>query len=271
MSLTAVEFKEVTKKYGTETVLDNFCLSVPEGQIVTIIGPSGCGKTTLLKMINRLIEPDSGSVWVEGKANGSVDPVLLRRNIGYVIQQIGLFPHMTIEENIAVVPKLKGEEKRVRLRKAAELLHLIGLEPDSYRRRYPHELSGGQQQRVGVARALASDPSIILMDEPFSALDPISRVQLQRELIKLNERLKKTIIFVTHDIDEALKIADQIILMRDGTVVQKGSPEQLLQSPENDFVTEFLGNERFGRPERSEIVPFKARYDGLRQRAGGMV
>jgi ABC-type proline/glycine betaine transport systems, ATPase components len=261
MSEAAVEFRNVKKDYGAGAVLDDFSLKVPRGQIVTIIGPSGCGKTTLLKMINRLVEPDEGSVWVEGRNIGTVDPVGLRRNIGYVIQQIGLFPHMTIEENIAVVPKLKGEDKAKRLRRAAELLTLIGLDPETYRKRYPHELSGGQQQRVGVARALASDPSIILMDEPFSALDPISRVQLQRELIKLNEQLKKTVVFVTHDIDEALKIADQIILLKDGKLVQSGSPEELLSSPKDDFVVEFIGPERF-QPSPSSV--FIGRTGGLR-------
>jgi osmoprotectant transport system ATP-binding protein len=241
----AVEFRQVTKNYGSGNVLENFDLTIPSGQIVTIIGPSGCGKTTLLKMINRLIEPESGSVLVEGKEISSLDPVVLRRNIGYVIQQIGLFPHMTIEQNISIVPRLKGEKKKDLVHRTEELLQLIGLEPNQYRSRYPHELSGGQQQRIGVARALASNPSIILMDEPFSALDPISRVQLQKELIKLNQQVKKTIVFVTHDIDEALKIADQIVLLKDGVIIQTGTPSNVLERPASDFVREFLGAERF--------------------------
>ncbi|MDQ0088768.1 osmoprotectant transport system ATP-binding protein [Paenibacillus anaericanus] len=243
----AVEFKQVSKNYGSGYVLQNFDLIIQSGKIVTIIGPSGCGKTTLLKMINRLIEPEEGTVLVEGKNVSGLDPVELRRDIGYVIQQIGLFPHMTIEQNISIVPRLKGEKKKELLARTEELLQLIGLSPEQFRSRYPHELSGGQQQRIGVARALAANPSIILMDEPFSALDPISRIQLQKELINLNERVKKTIVFVTHDIDEALKIADQIVLLKDGQIIQTGSPAELLDKPANDFVREFLGVERFNQ------------------------
>ncbi len=245
MSEAAVEFKQVSKNYGAGFVLENFNLTVPKERIVTIIGPSGCGKTTILKMINRLIEPEAGQILLEGSNIGELNPVELRRNIGYVIQQIGLFPHMTIEENISVVPRLKGEPKQQLKERTEELLSLVGLEPEAYRKRYPHELSGGQQQRIGVARALAANPSIVLMDEPFSALDPISRIQLQKELIKLNEHVKKTIVFVTHDIDEALKIADLIVLLKDGKVVQSGTPEELLDEPANDFVREFIGQERF--------------------------
>jgi len=194
----AVEFRKVSKDYGSGTggMLRDLNLTIPRGQIVTIIGPSGCGKTTLLKMINRLTEPSHGQILVEGCDIGTADAVSLRRDIGYVIQQIGLFPHMTIEENIGIVPRLKGLQKQELKKRVEALLELIGLPAEQYRRRYPHELSGGQQQRIGVARALASDPSIILMDEPFSALDPISRVQLQKELIHLNQHLHKTIIFV---------------------------------------------------------------------------
>ncbi|WP_410511117.1 betaine/proline/choline family ABC transporter ATP-binding protein [Paenibacillus sp. BR2-3] len=241
----AVEFRNVNKDYGCGCVLRDFNLEVPKGQIVTIIGPSGCGKTTLLKMINRLVEPSRGQVFVEGRDIGTVDAVNLRRDIGYVFQQIGLFPHMTIEDNIGIVPKLKGAGKEERKERVTSLLNLIDLPAEQYRKRYPHELSGGQQQRIGVARALASDPSIILMDEPFSALDPISRVQLQKELINLNQRLHKTIVFVTHDIDEALKIADRIILLNEGQVVQSCTPDELLTHPADDFVIEFVGRERF--------------------------
>jgi osmoprotectant transport system ATP-binding protein len=245
VSQTAVEIKKVSKDYGSGTVLNNFSLSIPQGKIITIIGPSGCGKTTLLKMVNRLIEPDEGSIIVDGSDIKELDPVQLRRNIGYVIQQIGLFPHMTIEENISIVSRLKGEKKKALTSRVEELLELIGLEPKAFRHRYPHELSGGQQQRIGVARALFSNPSIILMDEPFSALDPISRVQLQNELKKLNKQLKKTIIFVTHDIEEALKIADHIILLHQGQVVQYATPAEILNHPANDFVRQFIGEERY--------------------------
>ncbi|NQX59686.1 betaine/proline/choline family ABC transporter ATP-binding protein [Paenibacillus qinlingensis] len=245
MSGIALEFKQVSKNYGAGIVLENFNLTVPKERIVTIIGPSGCGKTTILKMINRLIEPEAGQILLEGKDIGALDPVELRRNIGYVIQQIGLFPHMTIEENISIVPRLKGESKKQLVARTEELLELIGLDPTLFRKRYPHELSGGQQQRIGVARALAANPSIILMDEPFSALDPISRLQLQKELIHLNKHVKKTIVFVTHDIDEALKIADQIIVLKEGKVVQAATPEELLKQPASAFVREFVGQEKF--------------------------
>jgi osmoprotectant transport system ATP-binding protein len=245
MSQPAVEFRNVSKNYGQGYVLEQFNLVIPREKIVTIIGPSGCGKTTLLKLINRLIEPEAGNVLVNGQNVGHMDPVELRRNIGYVIQQIGLFPHMTVEQNISIVLRLKGESKQKLAMRAVELLNLVGLEPESYRKRYPHELSGGQQQRIGVARALAANPSIILMDEPFSALDPISRVQLQKELIKLNEKVRKTIVFVTHDIDEALKIADVVVILKEGVVVQQGSPSEIIKNPANAFVREFLGPERF--------------------------
>ncbi len=245
MSSIALEFRQVSKNYGAGPVLENFNLTIEKERLVTLIGPSGCGKTTLLKMINRLIEPEQGQILWEGSDISKLDPVELRRNIGYVIQQIGLFPHMTIEENISIVPRLKGESKQKLVGRTEELLQLIGLDPARFRKRYPHELSGGQQQRIGVARALAANPSIILMDEPFSALDPISRVQLQKELIHLNRHVKKTIVFVTHDIDEALKIADDLILLKNGQIVQSGSPGELLQHPADAFVREFLGSERF--------------------------
>ncbi|MGG3571929.1 betaine/proline/choline family ABC transporter ATP-binding protein [Bacillus gobiensis] len=254
MSEISVEFQNVTKRYGSSIVLENFNLVIPKGKISTIIGPSGCGKTTILKMINKLIKPDGGSIFINEKDISKLDSVKLRRNIGYVIQQIGLFPHMTIEENISVVSRLQGKSKRQLSQRVEELLELIGLDPSQFRKRYPFELSGGQQQRIGVARALASDPSIVLMDEPFSALDPISRVQLQKELIKLNEQLKKTIIFVTHDIDEALKIADHVILVQKGKIVQNDSPTQILERPKNEFVREFIGQERFPSKYPSETV-----------------
>lgn len=239
-----VEFRHVSKRFGEHTALQDLHIALPRGCITALIGPSGCGKTTTLKLINRLIDPTSGEVWVGGENVAQVDPVQLRRRIGYVIQQIGLFPHMTVEENVMLVPRLNGVPKPVARRRAEELLALVGLDPALYRHRYPRELSGGQQQRVGVARALAADPELILMDEPFSALDPISREQLQDELVRLQQSVRKTIVFVTHDMDEALKIADLIVLMRQGEVVQMDAPEDLLRHPKDDFVREFIGEKR---------------------------
>lgn len=240
----AIRFEHVRKQYDASVVIEDLSLDVHTGNIVVLVGPSGCGKTTTMKMINRLIEPSSGSIFVQGQNILQMNPVELRRSIGYVIQQIGLFPHMTITENVSVVPRLRGGKKAIDVNRVNELLQLVGLDPDMYRNRYPTELSGGQQQRVGVARALISDPPIILMDEPFSALDPITREQLQDELIRLNNELRKTIVFVTHDMDEALKIADEIIVMQTGNVIQQGTPDQILRHPANDFVREFIGEKR---------------------------
>ncbi|KEO84151.1 ABC transporter ATP-binding protein [Tumebacillus flagellatus] len=270
MKRTAVEFRNVTKSYGDKVVIDNLNLSIPQGHIVVLVGPSGCGKTTTMKMINRLIEPTSGEVFVFNQDVRKPDRAELRRRIGYVIQQIGLFPHMTIAENISLVPRLTNGKKGHDLTKIDQLLELVGLDAASYRDRYPAELSGGQQQRVGVARALMANPPIILMDEPFSALDPITREQLQDELIRLNEELHKTIVFVTHDMDEALKIADTIIIMGGGRVIQQGSPDHILRHPANEFVRGFLGEKRLSS-HRSHTVadvmlpnPVKmSRYKGL--------
>lgn len=228
---------------GTEA-LKNITLTIPDHRLTAIIGPSGCGKTTLMKLINRLEKPTAGEVLVNGENIAGANTTELRRSIGYVIQRIGLFPHMTIEDNIALVPHLKKWEKQKIKTRVTELLQLIGLEPEQYRKKYPLELSGGQQQRIGVARALASEPDIILMDEPFSALDPISREQLQNELKSIQRKLHKTIVFVTHDMDEALKIADNIILMKDGNVIQEATPEELVHHPVNDFAREFIGLQR---------------------------
>ncbi|MFC7439904.1 ABC transporter ATP-binding protein [Laceyella putida] len=245
MTNTAIQFIEVSKSYEKNPIVRNLNLQIPKGKLVTLIGPSGCGKTTTLKMINRLIEPTTGRITVNGEDINRVNAVELRRQIGYVIQQIGLFPHMTIEENITLVPKLKKEDSTTFRKRVEELLDLVGMDPARFRSRYPRELSGGQQQRIGVARALAADPSIILMDEPFSALDPISREQLQDELVKLQNTLHKTIVFVTHDMDEALKIADEIVLMKEGVIVQRDVPDQILRHPKNEFVREFVGEKRF--------------------------
>lgn len=240
----AIVFKGIRKQYGEEVVIDNLDMEIPRGNIVVLIGPSGCGKTTTLKMINRLIEPSAGNIIVNGKDAMSVSAVQLRRGIGYVIQQIGLMPHMTVADNIALVPRISKGKKHVDQAKIDRMLEMVGLDPRTYRNRYPFELSGGQQQRIGVARALMNDPEIILMDEPFSALDPITREQLQDELIKLNEELHKTIVFVTHDMDEALKIADQIVVMHEGKIAQQGTPDQILRHPASDFVRDFIGEKR---------------------------
>jgi osmoprotectant transport system ATP-binding protein len=256
-----VIFENVTKIYNQnyEAVKD-LNLKIDEGELVTLIGPSGCGKTTTLKMVNRIIEPTSGVIYVNGKDIRKLDPVHLRRGIGYVIQQIGLFPNMTIAQNITVVGKLLGWSKAKCLERAAELLHLVDMNPDIYLYRFPKELSGGQQQRIGVLRALAAEPDIILMDEPFGALDPITREQLQVELKNLQEKLRKTIIFVTHDMDEALKIADRIVLMKEGVVVQSAPPDEMLRHPADAFVSSFIGKDRLLRsPDEVKVEEVMAK------------
>ncbi|MDP3447696.1 MAG: betaine/proline/choline family ABC transporter ATP-binding protein [Eubacteriales bacterium] len=239
-----IKFENVTKKYGDLTVVDNLTLEVDKGNLVALIGASGCGKTTTLKMVNRIIEPTSGNIFVNEENILRQDPVQLRRGIGYVIQQIGLFPNMTIAENITVVGKLLSWNKAHSRERAEELLHMVEMDPALYMNRYPNELSGGQQQRIGVLRALATDPEIILMDEPFGALDPITREQLQNEFINLQTRLHKTILFVTHDMDEAIKMADSIVLMRDGKIVQAAAAEEMLRNPADDYVASFIGMDR---------------------------
>ena len=243
-----IRFENVTKRFpdGTEALKD-ISLVLPTHELTAIIGPSGCGKTTLMKMINKLEKPTAGSIYIDEKPINGMDEVQLRRSIGYVIQRIGLFPHMTISDNVALVPKLLEWPKAKKEERVRELLELVGLDPGIYMDRYPLELSGGQQQRVGVVRALAGDPNIVLMDEPFSALDPISREQLQDELRNLQQTINKTIVFVTHDMDEALKIADSIIVMRDGQVEQTGTPQQLIDQPATDFVRNFIGVERINQ------------------------
>ncbi|WP_026478600.1 ABC transporter ATP-binding protein [Alkaliphilus transvaalensis] len=240
-----IEFKKVSKSYDSQTnVIDQLDLKINKGELVVLIGESGSGKTTTMKMINRLHEPTSGTILIDGKNIMEINPIELRRNIGYVIQKVGLFPHMTIGENIELIPTLKKWDKAKKRKRTEELLDLVGLNPQQYIDRYPNELSGGQQQRIGVARALAVDPEVILMDEPFSALDPITREQLQEELLKLQDELHKTIVFVTHDMDEALKLGDKIAVMKDGKIIQYDTPENILKNPINDFVEYFVGKDR---------------------------
>jgi osmoprotectant transport system ATP-binding protein len=242
----AILLRALTKAYpgAARPAVDHLDLEIPEGQLVALVGPSGCGKTTTLKMINRLIEPTSGTIEIGGADARAVPVHELRRGIGYVIQQTGLFPHKTIAANIATVPSLLGWDKARTRARVDELATLVGLEPDMLRR-YPAALSGGQQQRVGVARALAADPPVLLMDEPYSAVDPIVRARLQDELIDLQRRLRKTIVLVTHDIDEAIKLADRIAILNVGGILEQvGPPEELLRAPANDFVAGFLGEDR---------------------------
>lgn len=243
-ALALLRFEKVSKVYkGGNKAVSDLTVHFKKGEFICFIGPSGCGKTTTMKMINRLIEPTSGTIYLNGEDIMKKDPVKLRREIGYVIQQIGLFPHMTIEENICLVLKLLKWPEEKRRKRAEELIALVDLTPD-FLDRYPHELSGGQQQRIGILRALAADQPLILMDEPFSALDPITRDSLQEEFKKLQQRLEKTIVFVSHDMDEALKLADRIVIMRDGELVQCDTPEEILRNPANEFVEEFIGKDR---------------------------
>lgn len=236
-------FKNIEKKYRSKKIINDFSLEIEAGQLVVFIGPSGCGKTTLLKMINKLIQPTTGQIFVNGTDISTMDPIELRRNIGYVIQNTGLFPHMSIKENLELIPHLKGEDPLTTEKKTEELLEIVGLNKE-FLHRFPKELSGGQQQRVGVARAFSTNSDIILMDEPFSALDPVTRSSLQEELFQMQKDLNKTIIFVTHDMDEAIKIADKICILRDGDIVQYDTPENILKNPANDFVEDFIGKRR---------------------------
>ena len=242
--LLVIRFEKITKKYDQQTAVSNISFEIEKGELVVLIGESGCGKTTLLKIINRLIQASSGKVFIDGEDILEKDVIELRRNMGYVIQQTGLFPHMTVRENIGIIQKLQKKDKIDIQNKSIELMEMVGLDPEQYFERYPFQLSGGQQQRVGVARAFACDPDVILMDEPFSALDPLTRVQLQDELVELQSKLKKTIVFVTHDMDEAIKIADKICLINKGEIVQYDTVEEMMKNPANEFVTEFMGENR---------------------------
>lgn len=237
-----ITFDHVTKRFTDGTVaVDDLQLDIKQGEFFVFIGPSGSGKTTTLKMINQLVTQSEGSIFINDKKNSDYNIYELRWNIGYVLQQIALFPHMTIEENITIVPELKKWSKAKMKRRAYELLEMVGLDPEAYAQRKPNQLSGGEQQRVGVIRALATDSDIILMDEPFSALDPISREKLQDDMLDLMKQLNKTTVFVTHDMQEALKLADRICIMKDGKVVQVGTPKELIYDPINQFVKHFVG------------------------------
>ena len=240
-----IRLEKVTKIYpdGTEAVRE-VSFEVEKGELCVLLGPSGCGKTTTMKMINRLISATSGKIYIDGMDNTSIDENELRRNIGYAIQDLGLFPHMTVGENIGTVPVLKGWPKVKRRKRAKELLELLRMDPDGFIDKYPRELSGGQRQRVGVARALGGDPPILLMDEPFGAIDPITRVDLQNEFLKIQQELQKTIIFVTHDIYEAIKMGEKIALMKEGQLVQYAQPADLLFRPKDEFVADFVGADR---------------------------
>lgn len=240
--MQGIEFKNVSKQYQSASIpaVNQVSFRVEPGSLVVFLGPSGCGKTTLLKMVNRLFEPTSGEIYMNGVNIRELEVTALRRQIGYVIQQVGLFPHMTVAENIALVPTLlKWEGTRIQER-VDQLLTLVHLDPDEYRERYPAQLSGGQQQRVGLARALAGDPTVMLMDEPFGAIDAITRASLQQEVLQLQTQIRKTILFVTHDVEEALLLADKIVILKEGELVQYDTPWQLLTNPANDFVRELL-------------------------------
>jgi osmoprotectant transport system ATP-binding protein len=241
-----ITLEHVTKRYpGTGVVaVDDLSLHIPEGLTVALIGPSGCGKTTTMRMVNRLVDPTAGRILVNGEDVTHVDPVALRRHIGYVIQQVGLFPHMTIAQNVAAVPNLLGWDRSRIIRRTEELLQLVGLNPEEMLERYPSQLSGGQRQRVGVARALAADPPVLLMDEPFGALDPIARTLLQAEFRQILRRVRKTVVLVTHDLDEATRLGDRIAIMKGGRIVQYDTPNVVLSHPADAFVENFVGIDR---------------------------
>ncbi len=239
-----IQIEAITKRYGDKLAVDAISFEVPDGEVCVLIGPSGCGKTTTLRMINRLVEPTAGRVLIDGADTRASHPEVLRRSIGYAIQSVGLFPHMTVEQNIGIVPSILNWETAHIASRVHELLLLVGLAPDAYSTKYPAELSGGEAQRVGVARALAADPPILLMDEPFGAVDPLTRERLQRQFMAIQKQLKKTVVLVTHDMDEAVRLADRVAVMRDGRLVQYDTPDTLLANPINGFVRSFVGTDR---------------------------
>ncbi|WP_370573881.1 ABC transporter ATP-binding protein [Methanomethylovorans sp.] len=242
--IESIELQQVSKKYGSRYAVESLDLTIEGGELLILIGPSGSGKTTTLQMINRMIEPDAGNILINGQNVTQLDPVSLRRNIGYVIQNIGLFPHMTIGENVGLVPKLEGWNEIRTTERVRHLLDFVSLPPDRFIRRYPRQLSGGQQQRVGLARALAMDPPLLLMDEPFGALDPILRKQLQKEFLEIKKEIGRTIVFITHDIEEAFRLGDRIAIMDNARLVQVGVPEELIFEPVNDLVANIVDTDR---------------------------
>lgn len=251
-----IRFENVSKHYGKKKILNNLSFEIPEGRFVVLIGPSGCGKTTTLKMINRLIEPDEGKIYIDNQDIETLDKVKMRRGIGYVIQQIGLFPNMTVAENICVVPKLLKYDKERCDKIVRDMLNMVNMPYDEYAGKYPSEMSGGQQQRVGVLRAFAASPPVVLMDEPFGALDPMTREILQDEIKKLQRKLGKTIVFVTHDMGEALKLADIIIFMDEGGIVQMAPPEEMLENPANDDIRNFLGKHQLNETASTNVEDY---------------
>lgn len=240
-----IEFKNITKTYGPNVVVENFNLTIKSGELCILLGESGSGKSTTLNMVNRLIEPDNGEILIDGKNIKDFDINELRRKIGYVVQSVSLFPHMTVGQNIAIVPNLLKWDSNITKDRIAELISLVGLDVDNYINKYPAQLSGGEAQRIGVARALAADPSIILMDEPFGAVDPLNRTNLQNELLQIQKNLNKTIIFVTHDITEAIRLGDKIAVMSDGVIQNSGTAIELVKDQENKFINEFFGQDSF--------------------------
>lgn len=256
-----IQLIDVTKAFKNNVVLDGISMDFRDGELTVLIGPSGCGKTTTLKMINRLITASSGRILIDGEDIESIDKVKLRRNMGYVIQQGGLFPHMTIRQNIEIIEKLEGKDEYQILKNTEWLMEMVDMDAEKFLDRYPSELSGGQQQRIGVIRALANDPDYVLLDEPFSALDPLTRSSLQDELFDLHRKMGKTMIFVTHDMDEAIKIADRICIMKDGRILQYDTPEEILRRPANDFVANFVGANRiWGSPKYIRVEDFMIRH-----------
>lgn len=249
----AIEFRSVTKRFGDgPAAVEDVTLEMPARKTTVLVGSSGCGKTTLLRMINRLVEPTSGDIAIDGESIRAKDAVQLRRSIGYVLQNAGLLPHYTVADNIATVPVLTGRTRAAARRRALELMEVVGLD-QAFADRYPAQLSGGQQQRVGVARALAADPNVLLMDEPFGAVDPIVRKELQAEVIRLQRELDKTIVFVTHDIDEAFLLGDQVVILQKGArIAQRGTPSEIIESPADDFVASFIGTDRGARAFRAK-------------------
>ncbi len=239
-----IRLEQVTKRYGDKVAVDSLSLQIEAGEVCVLIGPSGCGKTTTLRMINRLTEPSSGHIYLDGRDTADVRPEELRLSMGYAIQSVGLFPHLTVAQNIAVVPQLKHWTRARIADRTTELLHLVGLEPAAYSEKYPRQLSGGEAQRIGVARALAADPPILLMDEPFGAVDPLTRERLQRQFARIQQELRKTVVLVTHDLDEAIRLAGRLAIMEAGRLVQYDRPEAVLANPANRFVRNFVGADR---------------------------